>query len=93
MVTDVCPHFIIILSCRKPSGGIKNIVTDGFWVHGQANIIDFQSMPDGIFKYHLNYIDHGVEKLTSIPLAVKQASSVDLALWTIFTQQGPPSIF
>jgi hypothetical protein len=49
--TDVCPHCIIVLSPIKPSMGIKNIVTDGFGVCGQANIIDFQSTPDGIFKY------------------------------------------
>jgi hypothetical protein len=49
-------------------------------------------MPDGIFKYLLNYIDHGVKKLTSIPLAAKWATSVAVALLTIFTKQGPPSI-
>ena len=47
---------------------------------------------DGIFKYLLNNIDHGVKKLTLIPLANKQASSVDLVLLTNFTEQDPPSI-
>ncbi len=92
MFTDICPHCIIVLSCLKPVAGIKNIVTNGFGVQGQVDIIDFQSMPDGIFKYLLNYIDHGVKKLTSIPLAAKRATSVSLALLTIFTKQGPPSI-
>jgi hypothetical protein len=41
MFTDVCPHCIIVLSRRKPSAEIKNIVTDGFGVFGQADIIDF----------------------------------------------------
>ena len=72
--------------------GIKNIVTEGFGVRGQVDLIDFQSMPDGLFKYLLNYLDHGVKKLTSIPLTSKQASSVAFALLTIFTKQGPPSI-
>ena len=49
-------------------------------------------MPDGLFKYLLNYIDHGEKKLTSIPLTSKQASSVAFALLTIFTKQGLPSI-
>ena len=53
--------------------GIKNIVTKGFGVYGQVNLINFQSMPDGLFKYLLNYLDHGVKKLTSIPLTSKQA--------------------
>jgi hypothetical protein len=43
-------------------------------------------MPDGIFKYLLKYIDHGMKKLTSIPLAAKQATSVAVALLTIFTE-------
>jgi hypothetical protein len=81
-----------LLSCRKPVAGVKNIVTDGFGIRGQADIIDFQSMPDGVFKYLLNYIDHGVKKVTSIPLANKQALCVAFALFTIFTEQGPPSI-
>jgi hypothetical protein len=49
-------------------------------------------MPDEIFKYLLNYIHHGMKKLTSIPLAAKRATSVAVALLTIFTEQGPLSI-
>ena len=55
-------------------------------------LIDFQSMPDGVFNYLLNYIDHGVKRLTSIPLASKHASSVAFALFTIFTEIGPPRV-
>ena len=64
MFTDVCPHCIKVLSRRKPIAGIRNIVTEGFGVRKQVNLIDFQSIPDGLFKYLLNYIDHGVKKLT-----------------------------
>ena len=92
MFTDVCPHCVKLLSCKKPIAGVKNIVTDSFGIRGQVDIIDFQSMPNGMFKYLLNYIDHGVKKLTSIPLANKQASCVAFALFTIFTEQGPLSI-
>ena len=49
-------------------------------------------MPDGLFKFLLNYIGHGVKKLTPIPLVAKRASSIAFALLTIFTEQGPPSI-
>jgi hypothetical protein len=52
--------------------GIKNIITFGYVVCGQVDIIDFQSMPDGLFKFLLNYIDHGVKKLTLIPLVAKR---------------------
>ena len=92
MFTDVCPHCVAVLSRRKPVAGIKNIVTDGMGVRGQVDLIDFQSMPDGAFKFLLNYIDHGVKKLSSVPLVSKRASSVALALFNIFTEQGPPSI-
>ena len=55
---------------------IRNIVTEGFDVRGQVDLINIQSMLDGQFKYLLNYIDHGVKKLTSIPLISKRASSI-----------------
>jgi hypothetical protein len=61
-------------------------------VRGQTDIIDLQSMPDGAFKFLLNYIDHGVKKLTCIPITSKRASCVAFALFTIFTETGPPSI-
>jgi len=49
-------------------------------------------MPDGNFVFLLNYIDHGVKKLTCIPIVSKQASTVAFALFSIFTDVGPPSI-
>jgi hypothetical protein len=93
LFTDVCPHCIVVLSHRKPTAGIKPIITTGMGVRGQVDLIDFQSStPDGIFKYLLNYIDHGVRKLTSIPIASKQASCVAFALFTIFTEIGLPNL-
>ena len=92
MFTECCPQCIRVLQGRKPVAGIKNIVTVGFGVRGQVDLIDFQSMPDGEFKFLLNYIDHGIKKLTSVPLVAKRASSVAVALLGIFTEQGPPSI-
>ena len=93
MFTDCCPQCIRVLQGRKQVVGIKNIVTKGFCVRGQVDLIDFQSMPDGEFKFLLNYIDHGIKKLTSVPLVAKRALSVAMALLGIFTEQGPPSIF
>jgi len=49
-------------------------------------------MPDGVFKFLLNYSDHGVKILISIPLASKCASAVAFALFTIFTEIGPPKL-
>jgi hypothetical protein len=59
MFTDCCPHCIVLLSRKKPVSRIKNIITFGFGVRGQVDLIDFQSMPDGDFRFLLNYIDHG----------------------------------
>jgi hypothetical protein len=75
---------------RKLVAGIKNIVTDEFGARGKVDIIDFQSMPDGMFKFLLNYVDHGVKKLMSILLAAKQVSSNTFGLLSIFTKQGLP---
>ena len=93
LFTDVCPHCLVVFSSRKkPTAGIHPIITKGLGVRGQVDLIDFQSMPDGVFNYLLNYINHGVKRLTSIPLASKRASSVAFALFTIFTEIGPPSV-
>jgi hypothetical protein len=86
MFTDYFPQCIRVLQRRKPVAGIKNILTEGFGIRGQVDLIDFQSMPDGEFKFLFNCIDHGV------PLVAKRASSVAVALLGIFTEQGPPSI-
>ncbi len=45
MFTEVCPHCVKVLSMRKPVAGIKNIVTDGFGVHGQVDIINSRVCP------------------------------------------------
>jgi hypothetical protein len=92
MFMDVCPHCIRLSQRKRPIAEIKIIVTNGFGVRGQVDLIDFQSMPDGDFKYLLNYLDNGVKKLTSIPLVFKKVQSVAYALFTIFMEQGPPSI-
>jgi hypothetical protein len=49
-------------------------------------------MPDGNFRFLLNYIDHGVKFLFSIPLTCKHASCIAVALLEIFTVVGPPMI-
>ena len=56
-IQDVCPHCIVVNSRKKPTAGIQPIITEGMCVHGQTDIIDLQSMPDGNFKFLLNYND------------------------------------
>ncbi len=92
MFSNCCSQCITVMQAKKPVAGIKNIVTERFGVRGQVNMIDFQSMSDGRFQFLMNYIDHGIKKLTATPLVAKRAMSVVLALLNIFTKQGPPSI-
>jgi hypothetical protein len=49
-------------------------------------------MPNGDFSFLINYIDHGIKFLFSIPLTCKHASCITIALLEIFTVIGPPMI-
>ena len=55
-----CPGCIERALKMKPLAGLRNIITMGFGVRGQCDIINLQSMADGVFKYLLNYINHRV---------------------------------
>ena len=90
--TDLCAHCIQHHHRTCPTAGLHPIVTNGFNVHGQVNLIDFQIMPDGDFRFLMNYIDHGVKYLFSIPIVWKRASCIAMALLQIFTVIGPPLI-
>jgi hypothetical protein len=61
-------------------------------MRGQVDLIDFQSMLDGDFRFLLIYIDHGIKFLFSIPIVRKRASCIAIALFQIFTVIGPPMI-
>ena len=92
LFTDLCPLCIEGHQRNRPTAGLRPIITNGFNVRGQVDLIDFQSMPDGEFRFLLNYIDHGIKFLFSIPLVRKRASCIALALFEIFTMIGPPMI-
>ena len=92
LFTRTCPICIQRETRLRPTPGIKPIVTCGLGMRGQVDLIDFQSMPNGDFRFLLNYLDHGVRFLFSIPLKRKQASCVAIALLEIFTVIGPPMI-
>ena len=71
---------------------MRPIVTDGFNVRGQVDLVDFQIMPEGQFRFLLNYIDHGIKFLFSIPISRKKGSCIAIALFQIFMIIGPPMI-
>jgi hypothetical protein len=92
MFTDMCSICITRMKRNRPVTGIKPIITHAFGTRGQVDLIDFQSMPNGNFSFLLNYIDHGVKFLFSIPLTPKHASCIAVGLLEIFTVVGPPMI-
>ena len=92
LFTKTCPGCIERAPKPKPIAGLKNIITCGFGVRGQVDLIDFQSMPDGSFKYLLNYINHALKILFSVPIVAKRATCIAYALFNIFCQIGPPMI-
>ena len=90
--SKTCPGCIQRAPKSKPIAGLRNIITLGLGVRGQVDLVDFQSMPDGPFRFLLNYIDHGVKILFSIPIVAKRASCIAIALYQIFCIIGPPMI-
>ena len=56
------------------------------------DLIDFQSVPDGVYKYLLNYQDHGLKFYDCRPLTHKTVAAVANALLDIFSSIGPPTI-
>ena len=73
--TDTCPRCIERSQRTRSTAGLRPIITAGFNTRGQVDLIDFQSMPDGEFRFLLNYIDHGCKFLFSIPIVRKRAST------------------
>lgn len=67
-------------------------MTSGFAVCGQLDLIDLQSMSNGVFRFLLNYIDHAIKFLISLPIVAKRAITVAFALYEIFNLIGPPMI-
>ena len=56
-----CPGCIERAPKMKPLAGLRNKITLGLGVRGQCDIIDLWSRADGLFKFLLNYINHGVK--------------------------------
>ena len=62
--TRTCPGCIVRAPKPKLLAGLHNIITLGLGVRGQCDIVDLQSMADGMFKFLLNYTDYGVKFLS-----------------------------
>lgn len=71
---------------------VKPILSDGFNVCGQVDLVDFQSCPDGEYRYLMNYQDHGTKFLLLRSLKSKHAANVAEELYKIFYTWGAPQI-
>ena len=56
------------------------------------DLIDFQSVPDGVYKFLLNYQDHGIKYYDCRCLPNKSSAAVAVALLDIFSGIGPPML-
>ena len=71
---------------------VKPIISTEFMNRGQWDLIDFQSMPDGIYKWAGHYQDHHNKLSYLFALTSKFARAVALNLIDIFTFIGAPAI-
>ncbi|KRX89330.1 KRAB-A domain-containing protein 2, partial [Trichinella patagoniensis] len=58
----------------------------------QVDLINFQTMPDGDFKYIMTYLNHFTKFCILSPLKSKRAEEVASKLLEIFLTFGAPSI-
>ncbi|XP_060863651.1 KRAB-A domain-containing protein 2-like [Metopolophium dirhodum] len=82
-------------SCKKSMNRklvIKPITSNDFNERGQVDLIDFQSDPDGKYKWILNYQDHNTKFISLRPMESKRAIEVSTHLLSIFLTFGAPSI-
>lgn len=85
-------------SCLKkwvhPKKGIvvKPMVFNKVNVRAQVDLIDFQTCPDGDYKFILNYQDHLSKSLSLRALKSKRAAEVAYHLVGIFCIFGAPSV-
>jgi len=83
--------------CNQKKSSVKKlavrpIISSAFGERGQIDLIDFQSCPDGEFKWVLNYQDHTTKFVVLRPLKRKAAVDVARELLKIFLFFGSPKI-
>ncbi|KAK7095605.1 hypothetical protein V1264_004994 [Littorina saxatilis] len=79
---------------RKRTKGVvvRPILSHEFASRGQVDLIDFQSMQDGQYRWIMVYQDHLTKFVVLRPLSSKRASEVALQLVDIFNLIGAPVI-
>lgn len=79
---------------RIPQAGlvVKPILTSTFNERCQVDLIDLQSVPDGSYKWVMQYQDHLTKYCILRPLHSKRADEVAKKLFKIFCDFGAPQI-
>ncbi|CAF1326105.1 unnamed protein product [Didymodactylos carnosus] len=75
----------------KPIAG-KSIISVGYLIRVQMDLIDMHSAPDREFKWILHVKDHFTKSSWAYPLQTKEAAPVVLKLLDQFYSFGPPRI-
>ena len=92
LYVECCPQCTVQKPRKTVTAGHKPILTKGFGARGQVDLVDFQSCPDGSFKYLLNYQDHGIKLYDNRALTSKRTEAIAFALLDIFTFIVAPAI-
>ncbi|KRY43622.1 KRAB-A domain-containing protein 2 [Trichinella britovi] len=71
---------------------VKPLVSTNLMSRAQVDLINFQTMPDGDFKYIMTYLNHFMKFCILSPLMLKRAEEVASKLLKIFLTFGAPSI-
>ena len=71
---------------------VKPIISSHYNSRMQIDLVDYQSLPDGEYKWILNAQDHMTKFSHLRPLKFKSASCVAWALYKIFCRCGAPVI-
>lgn len=71
---------------------VKPIISPNFNSRCQVDLIDFQSHPDGKFKFIMVYQDHLTKFVVLKPLEFKRAEEVAYNIIDFFTLLGAPTI-
>ena len=79
-----CPVCVRGKTRKKAKAGHQPLLTRGMNVRAQIDLIDYHSMPDGLFHYVLVYQDHGIKFCQLHPLRNRTHTQVALELINIF---------
>lgn len=87
-----CPYCMRKKNAERTGVVVKPIISRQFNERCQVDLVDFQSSPDGPYKYLLHYQDHLTKFSILRPLQSKKATEVSRQLFSIFCIFGAPEL-